>query len=209
MKILLVDDHSLVRKGLSHVLSLEEDFEIAAEAGNIAEAVEQLNKTKPDVALVDLKLGKEMGTDFIKTCTEKSSQCRFIILTSSGRPQDFKNAELSGASGYVLKDALPEELIYAIRLVHQGRKYYDPKLVELMMTSPDENLPINSLTEREHQVLLALGHGLCNKDIAKTLFITECTVKKHVSQILEKLEVSDRTQAALFAVSHGLIDDVG
>lgn len=208
MRILLVDDHPLVRKGLSHVLSLENDMEIVAEAGNTNEAVTQFENTQPDLVLVDLMLGKEYGIDFIEKCSASDQLCKFIVLTSSAKHQDFKNAEKAGVNGYVLKDALPEELVYAIRLVYQGRKYYDPDLVELMVNGSKENKPTDSLTDREMEVLIALGRGLCNKDIASKLFITEYTVKKHVSQILEKLDVSDRTQAALFAFSHGLIDNV-
>lgn len=206
MNIMLVDDHPLVRRGLYHVLSLEKDMEIVAEAGNKKEAMDQITKTTPDLVLVDLMLGKEYGIDFIKECIKQKSSSKFIVLTSSAKQRDFKNAEQAGVNGYILKDALPEELIYAIRVVHQGRKYYDPNLIDMIINGPQENKLLNDLTEREIEVLMALGEGLCNKDIAKTLYIGECTVKKHVSQILEKLGVSDRTQAALFAFSHGLVN---
>jgi two-component system nitrate/nitrite response regulator NarL len=117
--------------------------------------------------------------------------------------EDFLKAEEVGVDGYVLKEALPEELLYAIKIVSQGRKYYDPTLLELKMKET-ANDPINELTPREQDVLMALGEGLPNREIAKRLFITEYTVKKHVSQILSKLELADRTQAALFASSRGL-----
>jgi len=200
MKIILIDDHPLVRKGLEFVLSLEKDIEVIGEASNTKEALELLIKNQPDVALVDLKLGNEYGLDIIERCTKKNSTCKFIVLTSSADEYDYRRAEEVGALGYVLKEALPEELLYAVRLVSSGRKYYDPGIIaEIMRASSHNGIAIaNELTPREQEVLMALGKGLCNKDIGKHLFITEYTVKKHVSQILAKLELTDRTQAALY-----------
>jgi len=127
------------------------------------------------------------------------------VLTSSVNEYDFKKADDAGAYGYVLKEALPEELLYAISLVNKGRKYYDPGIIGKMMSPSSQDDWLDELTPREKDVLLALGQGMCNKEIAKKLYITEYTVKKHVSQILAKLDMTDRTQAALYAQAKGLV----
>lgn len=204
MKVILIDDHPLVRKGLAAVLSLESDIELVGEASNTKDAIDIINKKKPDLALVDLRLGNEYGLDIIEKSKDRLN-CKFIVLTSSGYEEDFRKAEEIGAQGYVLKEALPEELLYAIRLVSKGRKYYDPGIMDTIMNPTTKDTMVEELTLREREVLNALGEGLSNKAIAKKLFITEYTVKKHVSQILSKLELSDRTQAALYAYSNGLI----
>lgn len=200
VNIVVVDDHPLVRKGISMVLSLENDLNICSEATSVEEALEAISKTDPDIVLLDLMLAESCGLDVVKKAREIGVSCKFIVLTSSSTVEDFLKAEEVGVDGYVLKEALPEELLYAIRIVSQGRKYYDPALLELKMKET-ANDPINELTPREQDVLMALGEGLPNREIAKRLFITEYTVKKHVSQILSKLELADRTQAALFANS--------
>jgi len=202
MKVVLVDDHPLVRKGLISVLSMEGDVEVIGEAGNIKEAVEIINNKRPELALIDLRLGDEYGLDIIR---KSNNDCKYIVLTSSTDEYDFKKAEEMGVQGYVLKEAFPEELLYAIRLVSRGRKYYDPVIMDQLMKSSSKSDMKEELTPREIDVLIALGQGLCNKDIAKKLYITEYTVKKHVSQILAKLELTDRTQAALYAHSKGLV----
>jgi DNA-binding NarL/FixJ family response regulator len=202
MKLILIDDHPLVRKGLIFVLTLEKDIEITGEAGSVKEALELINRQQPDMALVDLRLGGEYGLDIIEKSKKNKTNCKFIVLTSSADEGDFRRSEEAGAQGYVLKEALPEELLYAIRVVSKGRRYYDPGLMEEIMKSSHDGL-IEELTPREQEVLKALGEGLNNKDIAKKLFITEYTVKKHVSQILAKLDLTDRTQAALYAHSKG------
>jgi DNA-binding NarL/FixJ family response regulator len=204
MKLILVDDHPLVRKGLIYVLSLEKDIDIVGEAGNTVEANRLLTVKNPDIALIDLKLGTEYGLDIIKKAIENHTGCKFIVLTSSADEYDFRKAEEIGAYGYVLKESLPEELLYAIRLVNKGRKYYDPGIISQLMKPSYTKIP-DELTPREQEVLLSLGQGLCNKDIAKELYITEFTVKKHVSQILAKLGLTDRTQAALYAHNNNLI----
>lgn len=198
MKLLLIDDHPLVRKGLQFVLSLEKDIEIIGEASNRSEALFLLETHTPDIVLVDLKLGNESGFDIVTDTLRNNIACKFIVLTSSTSEYDFRKAQEVGAYGYVLKEALPEELLYAIRLVDRGRKYYDPGIIGEMMKDSSSEEDTNTLTPREQEVLCALGEGLCNKDIAKKLFISDYTVKKHVSQILAKLGLADRTQAALY-----------
>lgn len=199
MNIVIVDDHPLVREGLTAVISAERDMELIGEANNVKEAINVVTQTKPDVALVDLRLTDASGLDIVKACKEKVPQCKYIILTSSVDREDFRRARELGVDGYVLKEAFPEELVSAIRLVYRGRKYYDPGMVDFVMSKDECDSHVEQLTPRELEVLRALSEGLNNKDIAKKLFITEYTVKKHVSQVLAKLELADRTQAALYA----------
>ena len=207
MRIVIVDDHPLVRQGISSILSLDEKLELAGQAGDREEALQLLNKVNPDLTLMDLKLADDNGLEIIKVARQEGCQSKFIILTSSVDKDDFRQAGEIGVDGYVLKEALPEEILSAIRIVGKGRKYYDPGLMELMLANnkDDEDDELKELTPRELEVLKALGRGLSNKEIARELFITEYTVKKHVSQILDKLQLSDRTQAAIFANSKGLI----
>lgn len=198
MKIFIVDDHPLVRKGLTAVFSFENDIDLVGESDNVNGAIELINKSKPDIVLVDLRLGNDCGLEIISKVKQQNHDIKFIILTSSASYEHFELAENLKVDGYIFKEALPEEMLYAIRLVARGRKYYDPELIDIRRqrdTSSNEKL-----TEREYDVLRALSRGLSNKQIARELYITENTVKKHVSQILSKLNLQDRTQAALYAV---------
>jgi two-component system, NarL family, nitrate/nitrite response regulator NarL len=203
--ILIVDDHPLVRQGLISLFSFEEDLSCIGEASNNKEALKEIVEKKPDIVLVDLRLGNESGFDLVEKVSSLSSfDPKFIVLTSSAHVADFQRAKVVGAYGYILKEALPEELLYAIRLISNGRKYYDPGILEIVLGFKEEDEFINTLTPKEIEVLRELGSGLSNREIASKLFISENTVKKHVSQILEKLSLSDRTQAALFANVKGL-----
>lgn len=192
MKIIIVDDHPLVRQGLASLLSMEDDMVLVGECSNVEETLSMIEEKKPDIAIIDLKLGKESGLDIVNL--GKKYPCKYIILTSSASYIDFRKSEELNVDGYVLKEALPEELLHAIRLVNKGRKYYDPELLEYKLQEEESNL-----TLREKEVLHKLGQGLNNQEIARELFISENTVKKHVSQILSKLNLHDRTQAALYA----------
>ncbi len=204
MRIVIVDDHPLVRKGLTSVLSLEPDIEIVGEASGVEDALKAIEVLKPDLSLIDLKLSNECGLDIIERINRDEVKSKFAILTSSVNEEDFKHAEHIKVDGYILKEALLDEILYAIRIIARGRKYYDPGVLEILMQKDDVGI-IEELTEREKDVLIALGKGLNNKDIANKLYITEYTVKKHVSQILAKLDLHDRTQAALYANNKGLV----
>ncbi|MEH7252632.1 response regulator transcription factor [Neobacillus niacini] len=208
MKVVIIDDHPLVRKGLTSILTLDETMEVLGEATNCKEAMDLFNSTKPDLALVDLRLANESGLDLITKAMKQGIDCKFVVLTSSIEEKDFMLAKEAGVDGYVLKEAFPEELIHALRIVNKGRKYYDPGVLDLAMRaieSIDENGDLEQLTPKEKEVLIELGKGHSNKEIAQSLFITEFTVKKHVSQILAKLSLTDRTQAALYANAKGLV----
>lgn len=208
MKVIIVDDHPLVRKGLSSLLTLDGSMEVIGEATNRREAMELLKTLKPDLALVDLRLGNESGLDLITEAIGLGGNCKFVILTSSTEEDDFKRAKAIGIDGYILKDAFPEELLHALRIISKGRKYYDPGVFDLLMNArkPLEiDNQIEQLTPKEREVLLELGMGLSNREISKSMYITEYTVKKHVSQVLAKLDLSDRTHAALYANAKGLV----
>ncbi|MBT2288378.1 response regulator transcription factor [Paenibacillus albidus] len=203
MKIVIVDDHPLVRRGLAAVISMQPNVQFAGEATNGQEALLVIEEAQPDLVLIDLKLADESGLDVIKAARTRGIASKFILLTSSASREDFLKAEEVLVDGYVLKEALPEELLFAIQLVHKGRKYYDPGLMEDKMRMSGSS-PTDELTPKEKEVLIELGQGACNREIAARLFISEFTVKKHVSQILAKLQVADRTQAALYANAVGL-----
>ncbi len=205
MKVVVIDDHPLVKMGVEMVAKLEGDIQMVGSASGGEEAQKLMEQVDPDVALVDLRMPQEHGLDFIKRVRDNFSRCKFIILTSYATEQEILRAMALGVDGYILKEALPEELISAIRLVHRGKKYYDPVVVQFAMEQYKGNKRrLEELTPREMEVLIALSQGMNNKEIATDLVISEHTVKKHIGQILEKLELKDRTQAALYAVSRGL-----
>lgn len=180
MRIVIVDDHPLVRKGLASVLTLNESMEVLGEATNSREAMDLFCSSKPDLALVDLRLGNESGLDLITNARKQGITCKFVVLTSSTEEEDFIRAKEIGVDGYVLKEAFPEELIHALRIIGKGRKYYDPGVLDLVMRSGDsidEDKHIEQLTPKEKEVLIELGKGHSNKDISLALYITEYTVK--------------------------------
>lgn len=201
MKIILVDDHPLVRKGICSTLSFEDDIEKITEASSVQEAIEKIEIEKPDLAIVDLNLGYEDGLDIISYFRDKKSKIKFLILTSSIKKEDFIRSKELDVDGYILKEAFAEDIIYAIRVVLRGKRFIDPEIMKYQTKSSHEYKDLNTLTPREDEVLLELSKGLSNIEIAEELFISEHTVKKHVSNILSKLELSHRTQAAIFANS--------
>jgi two-component system nitrate/nitrite response regulator NarL len=203
MKIVIVDDHPLVRKGLSAVLSLEQNIEISGESETVEDAMCLIESARPDLAIVDIRLGNRSGFEVLEGM-QGQAVCRFMMLTSSMTAADVRRAERSGAHGFVLKEAMPEELLLAVKLIGRGKKYYDPGLMEMLMGREDDEA-LGKLTPKEREVLIGLGEGLSNQGIANKFFISEFTVKKHVSQILNKLGLNDRTQAALYAQSKGLV----
>jgi len=201
MKVVIVDDHPLIRKGLAAVLAKAEDIELAGEAESVDEAVELIGRTKPDLAIVDIRLGDRSGFELVEHIRPLS--CRILILTSSALWPDIRKAKECGADGYILKDAMPEELLLAVKMIGKGKKYFDQGLLEGMFLKESDD-PLDRLTPKEREVLASLGSGLSNSEMAKKLMISEVTVKKHVSSIFQKLNLKDRTQAALYAQARGL-----
>lgn len=201
MKILVVDDHPLVRKGVSSTLGFGDGIEVVLEASNIDEAMELLISQKPNLAIVDLNLGKEDGLEIIKRAKNNRMSTKFIILTSSIKKEDYQRSEELGVDGYILKEAFAEDILYAINVVLRGKKFIDSEVIRYQTENSMQDEYLKDLTPRESDVLVELGKGLSNFEIAKELFISENTVKKHVSNILSKLELEHRTQAALL-VNH-------
>lgn len=197
MKILVVDDHPLVRKGIVSIFSFEENFEEILEASTTEEAINLILTKEPTLAIVDLNLGKNDGLEIVSNARNRGSKTKFVILTSSVRKDDFTRAMDIGVNGYILKEAFAEDILYAIRVVLRGKQFIDPEVIRYQRGNSREMNGLEELTPRESDVLMELGKGLSNYEIAKELFISENTVKKHVSNILSKLELNHRTQAAL------------
>lgn len=209
MKIVLVSDQTLIRKGLISILALQDSLEVTGEARNRKEALILIQQEKPDLAIVDFHLGKESGLEVITEARQGSSTCKFAILTYSKDPIIFKRANALDIDGLISLEAHPDELIYALNVIQKGRKYYDPDIIDLLMQErrePQVDMAlIEKLTTKEREVLVKLGMGFSNRQISESLFITENTVKKHVSQVLSKLGLGDRTQAAIYANEKGLV----
>ncbi|OPH48073.1 DNA-binding response regulator [Paenibacillus ferrarius] len=207
MTMIILDDHPLVRKGICTVVSSGQSMDVIGEAANSREALGLLDQMQPDLVLVDLNLGNENGLDFIQQARRAGHTCKYMILTSSVTRNELQLAQSMQIEGICLKEAFPEDLLYAVEVVARGRKYYDPVLMGSMMNDKagKEEQDLSELTPKELEVLMSLGKGRSNKEIASALYITEFTVKKHVSQVLAKLELADRTQAALYALSKGLV----
>ncbi len=209
MRIILVDDQTLVRRGLISILSLQKTMEVCGEAKNKLDALLLIQSEKPDLVIVDFHLGQESGLDLITETRQQGSTCKFAILTYSKDSLSFKRAKAMNVDGYISRESNAEELIYAFQLIQRGRTYYDPDIIDLLLHSQKKSYADNSrvkhLTSKEIEVLQKLGIGFSNKQISECLFITENTVKKHVSQVLSKLDLGDRTQAALYANVTGLV----
>lgn len=195
MRVLIVDDHPLVRKGISAILSFEDKIDDIKEASSIKEAINIIGTKSPEVTIIDLNLGREDGLEIIKRSREMNMNTKFIVLTSSSKREDFTRVQSLNIDGYILKEAFAEDIIYAINTVARGKKFFDPEVVKYQM---EERNSLFDLTPREKDVLQELGKGLSNIEIAQRLFISENTVKKHVSNILSKLRLNHRTEAALY-----------
>lgn len=196
MKILIVDDHPLVRRGIAAVLESEVNIEGLKEAGNIGDALAIMSYFSPEITLVDLNLGREDGLELVKKSKNNNINTKFIVLTSSGKRDDFLRAQELGVEGYILKDAFAEDIVYAVNLIARGKRFFDIEMMESQINQKNEYL--EDLTPREVDVLKELGQGLSNIEIAGRLYISEHTVKKHISNVLSKLNLSHRTEAALY-----------
>ena len=204
MRIIVVDDHPLVRKGIISILAENSRVQEIIEASNAEGALELISRCKPEVALIDLKLDKEDGLEVAVRGKSTSPETKYIILTSFISQADFLRAEKIGIDGYMLKQAAVEDIIYIIDLVFRGKKYYDPDIIAYYKKSSEDNGMVNLLTYREKEVLVELSKGLSNEEIAECLYISENTVKKHISSILSKFNLKHRTQAALLVKSMGI-----
>ncbi|MGH3006407.1 MAG: response regulator [Gaiellaceae bacterium] len=208
IRVLVVDDHAMVREGLRAFLELQEGIEVAGEAEDGQEALEQATRLGPDVILMDLVMPRLDGVAAMRMLHEHVPEARVIVLTSFLDDDKLLPALRAGAAGYLLKNARPQELARAVRAAHAGEALLDPvvaaRLVETLAADGYEE-PLDRLTAREHEVLVLIGNGFPNKRIAQELGLSEKTVKTHVGHVLAKLGVDDRTQAAVLAVRAGLV----
>lgn len=205
--VLIVDDHAIVREGLRTLLEEEPTIQVVGEATNGLEGVQQAQALKPRVVLMDLVMPELDGLEATRRIKQTVSDCQVLVLTSFAEDEKVREAIQSGAIGYLLKDVLKPELLKAIHAAAAGQPTLHPEAQRHLMrqvSTPGEPSLLPTLTERETDVLRLIARGLSNREIASTLFLTEGTVKGYVSAILAKLEVNDRTQAALYAVKHKL-----
>jgi DNA-binding NarL/FixJ family response regulator len=201
IRILVVDDHFMVRMGLSASLNVEPDMEVVAEAGNSEAAIDAYRKHHPTLVLMDLRLPGVSGTDCTAAILREHPNAAILMLSTHYGEEEVYRALQAGARGYVVKSILREELLRAVREVHNGGHYMDP-IVAAHLAQRQSHRPLSS---REIEVLRLVANGLGNKEIASALSIAEVTVKLHVSHVLEKLNVKDRTQAATAALQRGII----
>ncbi len=206
IRVLLAEDHAVVRAGLEEVLAGVDDIEVVAAAADGAAAVELAAEHRPDVALVDLSMPELDGIEATRRILQQSDATRVVILTAFSDRERILGALDAGALGYLLKDAAPGELVEAIRAAARGEAPLAPKAASAILADRAERRSAD-LTDREHEVLSLVAAGLPNKLIARRLEISEKTVKAHLTRVYERIGVSDRTQAALWARRHGIAAD--
>lgn len=209
IKIMIADDHSMIREGLKNLLELDGDIQVIAEAVDGEDCLDKLQVVKPDVLLLDINMPKKNGLEVLKSLKSKKSKLKVLVLTVHNEIEYLMKAVDIGVNGYVLKDSESAELKKAIFTVTEGESYIQPSLIpalnaKMMETNKDAE-KIKSLTKRELDVLKLLAVGMYNKEVGKRLEISERTVKNHVSNIFKKLGVTDRTQAAVFAIRNNLV----
>jgi DNA-binding NarL/FixJ family response regulator len=217
IRTLIVDDHALFRRGLEIVLASESDIEVVGQAGDGTEAVERAGEALPDVVLMDVRMPRSSGIEACRAIKDVAPSAKIIILTMSDEEEDLFEAIRAGASGYLLKDIPLDEVCDAVRAVHGGQSLISPAMAGKLLTEfaalakrdqeePPQQVPAPKLTDREMQVLKLVARGMNNRDIAKELFISDNTVKNHVRNILEKLQIHSRMEAVMVAVREKLIE---
>ena len=212
IKVLIVDDHQVVRQGLRTFLELQEDVLVVGEAGDGQTAVEMVRQLNPNVVLMDLVMPYLDGISATRQVKSLGTEVKVIALTSFTEDDKVFPVIQAGASSYLLKDVSPDDLVEAIRAVHRGEARLHPDIARKLMeqvaqqASPSRESRLENLTEREHEVIKLVAKGNSNQEIANILVISEKTVKTHVSNILGKLQLEDRTQLAIYAIKKGLVD---
>ena len=217
IRALIVDDHALFRRGLEMVLAEENDIELAGEASDGAEAVEKAGEALPDVVLMDIRMPRSSGIEACRAMKEVAPSAKIVMLTISDEEEDLFEAIRAGASGYLLKDIPLDEVADVVRAVHGGHSLINPSMAAKLLTEfaalarreeseRPEQVPPPRLTDREIEVLQLVARGMNNRDIARELFISENTVKNHIRNILEKLQIHSRMEAVMIAVREKLIE---
>ncbi|MFJ9473175.1 response regulator [Streptomyces caniferus] len=208
IRVLLVDDHQVVRRGLRTFLEVQDDIEVVGEASDGAEGIAAAEELRPDVVLMDVKMPGMDGIEALRALRELDNPARVLVVTSFTEQRTVVPALRAGAAGYVYKDIDPDALAGAIRSVHAGHVLLQPEVAGALLAQEEGNNGSQgrgtSLTDREREVLGLIADGRSNREIARALVLSEKTVKTHVSNILMKLDLADRTQAALWAVRHGI-----
>lgn len=213
IRVLIADDHPIVREGFGSIVDAEPDIEVVAQASNGVEALERATDANPDVALMDLRMPKMGGAEAIRRLRQANPDLRAIVLTTYDDDEAIYEAIRAGARGYLLKDVRPKDLVRAIRRVHAGGSLLQPVVVERLLDRlgpedpDDETPPVEALTPRELEVLQIMARGARNRDIAQELVISERTVKIHVANVIAKLGVTNRTAAVVRAIDLDLIQD--
>jgi len=211
IKVMIVDDHQVVRQGLHTFLELNEDVRVVGEAADGQMAVEMAQQLDPDVILMDLVMPRLDGIGAIRQIKSLGLRCKVIALTSFTEDNKVFPAIQAGASSYLLKDVSPDDLVEAIRAAHRGEARLHPDIARKLMeqvahqANPARQEPVENLTERERGVIRLVAQGRSNAEIAQELVISDKTVKTHVSNILSKLDLQDRTQLAIYAIKNGLV----
>ncbi|MDR1133942.1 MAG: response regulator transcription factor [Synergistaceae bacterium] len=210
IRIVVADDHRLFREGLRRLLELEDDLEIVGEAKDGAEAVDLILTTDPDVVLLDINMPKMDGGEVIKHLRGSNIHSKFMAITAYDDEEHLANLSAQGINGYILKSSSMPDLLAALRSVNSGESYVDPKVAGKLLSSfkrREENDVMQLLTQREKEVLFWLSQGFNNLEISAKMVLSEKTVKNHVSHLLRKLNLNDRTQAAVLAWRMGLIQN--
>jgi DNA-binding NarL/FixJ family response regulator len=217
IRTMIVDDHALFRRGLEMVLEEEQDIELVGQASDGAEAVERAAEALPDIVLMDIRMPRSSGIEATRAMKAAAPSTKIVILTISDEEADLFEAIRAGASGYLLKDIPLDEVADTVRAVHGGQSLINPSMAAKLLTEfaamakrddeeRTEDLSAPRLTDREMEVLRLVARGMNNRDIAKDLFISENTVKNHVRNILEKLQIHSRMEAVMVAVREKLIE---
>jgi two-component system NarL family response regulator len=201
IRVLIVEDHNVVRQGLVALLNVVDGLTVVGEAADGLEAINQIRKHQPDVTLIDLRMPRMGGVEVIQRIRSEMPQARFIVLTTYDGDEDIYRALKAGARAYLLKGMTSEDLVTTIRMVHAGKSHIPPAIAERLA----ERMGSEDLTPREFDVLQEIVHGKSNKEIATALNVSEATVKTHINSLLGKLGVTDRTQAATAAIQRGIV----
>lgn len=209
IRVMIADDHSLIREGIKQLLEFDGTIEVIAEASNGVECLEKLENLSPDVLLLDINMPEKNGIEVLQELKDKKSDIKVLILTVHNELEYLLKAVDIGVDGYILKDSESAELKKAIQFVCNGENYIQasliPALNNRLVNRDIDKDKIDSLTNRELEVLVQVANGMFNKEIATNLNISERTVKNHISNIFKKIDVSDRTQAAVFAIKNNII----